>query len=485
MPDRYRGSDRLENRSQGPCGGGRDIIDTSKAVPECAAADSGVLSDAAVRRRPALAEGTELLGEYQGSGFREPQYLLRRQDGQVIQLPRLLYLLAAALDGQRLDGQRDVDQLTEHVSGEFGRRLTTPQVLFLLDQRLRPAGILAPEPGVPGPPGPARTRSDPLLALRLRVPVVSERLAWVIGGIFRSLFRPPVVWSVLAAFVALDVALLLRGAVGQVFPSALAMIEEPTLVLLIVAILLVSGVFHECGHVAACRYGGARPGTMGFGIYLVWPAMYSTVTDAYRLDRRGRLRTDLGGVYFNLIAISVLILAYLQTGAPWLLITILLMHVETVRQFIPFVRLDGYYILSDLIGVPDLFSRMGPVLKSLLPGRPPHPRVQELKPWVRRVVTLWVVLVIPALVYFLLPFIVLAPKLLPIVWDALLARAPVVAADARAGELAAATVGVLEMFLLILPWAAVTVLIGMLGHQVVRGIRNRRRGAHAGPAVQL
>lgn len=99
----------------------------------------------------------------------------------MIQLPALLYLLAASLDGQR-----DLDQLAVHLSAEFGRTVTAQQVAFLLDQRLRPAGLLAAEPGLPQSAGPAPMRSDPLLALRLRVPVVSERLAWVIGGIFQS-----------------------------------------------------------------------------------------------------------------------------------------------------------------------------------------------------------------------------------------------------------------------------------------------------------
>ena len=40
---------------------------------------------------------------------------------------------------------------------------------------------------------------------------------------------------------------------------------------------------------------------MGAGLYLVWPAFYTDVTDSYRLGRGGRLRTDLGGLYFNAI----------------------------------------------------------------------------------------------------------------------------------------------------------------------------------------
>lgn len=449
---------------------GEGVIDTERAV-----LDPALGGAAPEPRVPRLAEGTELIGEYQGSGFQQPKYILRRADGQVIQVPHLLYLLAG-----HLDGKRDVQQIASGLSAQYGRQLGADQVSFLLDKRLRPAGVLAADPRQrDGEDQPAPMRSDPLLALRFRVAVIPERVSWVLAGIFQALFLPAVVLGGLAAFVALDVVLVLEGGLGRIEPSALAMVHHPELTLLVMAMLLASAAFHECGHVAACRYGGARPGNMGFGIYLVWPALYSTVTDAYRLSRRGRLRTDLGGVYFNVLSIAGMSMAYLETGAPWLLVAIGLLHVETVRQFIPFIRLDGYYILSDLIGVPDLFSRMGPVLKSIVPRRQPHPRVLELKPWVRRVVTIWVIFVIPALIYLLLPFIILAPRILPVVWDSLLQRGPTVAAAAQDGQLASAVVGVIQMFLLVLPWAAITLILAMMGRQLVRGVRgwHRRRVA--------
>ncbi|MGH4023390.1 MAG: hypothetical protein ACRDRV_02265 [Pseudonocardiaceae bacterium] len=448
---------------------GEGVIDTERAVldPVSEVKESGL-------QVPRLADGTELIGEYQGSGFREPKYIIRRSDGQVIQLPHLLFLLAGSIDGHR-----SVQQVTTRLSQEFGRDLDVDQVAFLLDNRLRPAGILAVSPDAPAGTGqPTAMRSDPLLSLRFRVGVVPESVAWVVAGIFQFFFFPPVLLAALALFVVLDVALVLRGGFGQLESSALAIVHQPTLTLLVLAMLLISAAFHECGHVAACRYGGARPGRMGFGIYLVWPALYSTVTDAYRLSRRGRLRTDLGGVYFNVVFIAAMSLAYLESEGPaWLLIAIAMMHIETVRQFIPFIRLDGYYILSDLIGVPDLFSRMGPVLKSIIPRREPHPRVQELKPWVRRVVTLWVILVIPALIYFLLPFLILAPRVLPVVWDAFGQRGPQFIDALHAGELAIAAVGLIQMFLLVLPWAGAALIFGMMGRRLVRVVRTRwRRG---------
>jgi putative peptide zinc metalloprotease protein len=241
-------------------------------------------------------------------------------------------------------------------------------------------------------------------------------------------------------------------------------VYQPGLTLLVLAVVLVSAAFHECGHVTACRYGGARPGKMGFGLYIVWPALYSTVTDSYRLSRRGRLRTDLGGVYFNAVFIAGMALAYLVTGSPWVLVVIVLLHIETATQFLPVIRMDGYYILSDLIGVPDLFSRLGPVLASMIPGRGAHPRVTELKPWVRRTITGWVAIVIPALLYWVIGFLIVVPQVFPVVWDRLLQLGSLTGAAAADGSVAEATLGVINIVLLLLPWVGGVLLFCMIIH---------------------
>jgi putative peptide zinc metalloprotease protein len=66
---------------------------------------------------PSLAPGTELIGEYEDSGFREPVFLVRRSDGQMIQLSRLLYLVAS-----ETDGQKDFGQIAERASSEYLKR---------------------------------------------------------------------------------------------------------------------------------------------------------------------------------------------------------------------------------------------------------------------------------------------------------------------------------------------------------------------------
>jgi putative peptide zinc metalloprotease protein len=276
------------------------------------------------------------------------------------------------------------------------------------------------------------------------------------------MFWPMVILSALTVFVALDVVIIVGGGLAEIVPSALALVYQPALTLLVLGMVLASAAFHECGHVSACRYGGARPGKMGFGLYLVWPALYSTVTDSYRLSRRGRLRTDLGGVYFNAVFIAAMSVVYLNTGSPWVLVTIVLLHVETATQFLPMIRMDGYYILSDLIGVPDLFSRLGPVLASMIPRRPTHPRVSELKPWVRRTITAWVVIVVPALLYWVIGFVIVVPQVLPVVWGRLVELGTLTGAAAADGAVAEATLGVIQIILLLLPWVGSVLLLGMI-----------------------
>jgi putative peptide zinc metalloprotease protein len=357
---------------------------------------------------PRLADGVELLGRYEGSGFKEPPFLARRADGQMIQLPRLLYLIAEAATGERdhADIARDVGEAIE-------RKITSADLRFLAEERLRPLGILAPEGGRAAEPV---AKPDALLALKLKTALVAPEVVRVIGTLFSPLFFPPVILAVFAAAVGVDVWLFWVHGVAQ---SLQATLYEPATLLIVIGLVVLSAAFHECGHAAATRYGGAEPGAMGAGLYIVWPAFYTDLTDTYRLGRRGRLRADLGGVYFNTIFILLTAGAYFATGFEPLLLLIPLQHLEIVHQLLPVLRLDGYYIISDLTGVPDILSRIKPTLKSLLPGTKRDPRVHALKPWARAVVTGYVLILVPVLVFSFSMMAVAAPRIFATAWDAL------------------------------------------------------------------
>lgn len=377
---------------------------------------------------PGLVDGTELVGEFEDSGYREPPHLVCRPDGQLVRLPALLYRVVRALDGrhrERQDGPPDEDRtitalVADELSRETGRQFTAAHVAFLIDEKLAPLGITTHSDGSPPPPTP---RTDPFLSFRFRLAVVPEHVTWFLSGLFAWLFRPLLVALGICAFVAGEAWLWTTQNTGAALQEVLS---APSSVLLVVLLAVASCAFHELGHGAACRYGGVRPGAMGCGIYLVWPAFYTDITNSYRLGRAGRIRADLGGVYFNALFTLGLLGVYALTGFPLLLVAILSVHLEIIQQLLPTLRFDGYYIVADLVGIPDLFKYIAPILKRVLLRRPQDDRLRDLKRWPQIVVTVWVLFLVPALTLQLGMVVVNLPQLLQADWQTavlLIARA--------------------------------------------------------------
>ena len=336
---------------------------------------------------PRLAAGVALLGEMTHSGFREPPCLVRRADGQMLQLTPLLYRVLEAIDGKR-----DLAAIAAEVEEGGGRACAADDIQFLIDRKLRALGVLQEPDGSE----PVAAKANPLLALRFRLVISKPELTRALTDPFSWLFNPSVVVVVLATFVAAVAWVFFGVGVGGGLRTIL---YDPRQLILVFALAALSAGFHEFGHAAACRYGGATPGAMGVGLYLVWPAFYTDVTDSYRLGRAGRLRTDLGGLYFNCVFTVVMAAAAIATGAEALLVLIPLQLLQMAHQLLPILRLDGYHILADVTGVPDLYARIRPTLRSALPGAVADPAAAALRPRVRRVVVAWIVVVVPLLVF--------------------------------------------------------------------------------------
>ena len=442
--------------------------------------DPDVTVDAVGGEGAELAEGVELLGEYEGSGYREAPYLIRRRDGQVVQVSHLIHLIADAL-GPGVTFAR----VAEQVSQAFGREVSAANVAYLVDQRLRPTGVLR---GAGDDSGSFR-RANPLLALRLRLPLVPERAHRHATRVCLPLFRPPLVVAALAGFVALD-AWVVLAQWGQLASGLRQLIYQPQLMLLITGLTIVAGAFHETGHATAARYGGARPGAMGAGVYLVWPVFYTDVTDAYRLSRAGRLRTDLGGVYFNVLFTLGAAAVYQASGFRPLLVFVVLLQLETLAQFLPFVRLDGYYVVSDLAGVPNLFAYLQPTIVRLVcRGDSPlrrgaQARLDELTRLARVLIGLWVAFTVPVLLVNAVLLVVLLPRLA----GAAVGSAGV-QADAIVGgsglDLWGRLNGLVGLVLLALPLAGILYIALRLGTRLRTAVRSwwRTRPALAATAT--
>ncbi|HET7718488.1 MAG TPA: hypothetical protein VFK43_00885, partial [Acidimicrobiales bacterium] len=114
---------------------------------------------------PQLATGVSLIGEYQASGYEDPPCLVRRADGQTIQITPLLYALVEVIDGRR-----NTAELADALSERIGRAVSDDNVRFLVDDKLRPAGIVKDAQGR----DPQVQKANPLLALRFKLKVADE-----------------------------------------------------------------------------------------------------------------------------------------------------------------------------------------------------------------------------------------------------------------------------------------------------------------------
>jgi putative peptide zinc metalloprotease protein len=421
----------------------------------------------------AHADGVQLLGEVPGSGYRRPPALVRRADGQVVTLTPLLHQVMAAVDGPT-----PVEQVAERVSASSGRLVRPEDVRQLVANTLRPLGLLRRADGGE----PELRRSDPLLALRFRRvvtdPAVTERLT----APFAVLFSPLVVVPVVLAFGAVAAWVLFDQGLAAATAQAFA---NPALFLAVVAVTVLSAGFHEFGHAAAARYGGCTPGTMGFGIYLFWPAFYTDVTDSYRLGRAGRVRTDLGGLYFNALVVLASFGVWWVTGWHAVLLIVAAQVLQMIRQLAPLLRFDGYHVLADLTGVPDLYQRMGPIMSGLLPGRWRQPEATALKTWARVVVVVWVLVVVPLMAASLLLMVLALPRLLATAWVAVGRQASLLADAFEGGDVLGVLARALGIVAIAVPVLGIGYVLARTVRQVVVGVRRRTEGSPVRRALAL
>ena len=403
------------------------------------------------------ATGLQLIGRMEGSGYRNPPSLVRRADGQTIQLTPLLYTLLAAIDGRR-----DLGQVADQVSSEYGKTVSPQDVLTLADTKLRPLGLLR------GPDGeePEVRRANPLLALRFRYVMSNPETTRRVTAPFALLFHPVIVVASVVGFVAVTWWVLWDRGLAFAANRAFA---HPGLLLAVFVASLISAGFHEFGHAAAARYGGATPGAIGAGLYLVWPAFYTDVTDTYRLNRRGRIRTDLGGLYFNAIAALVVFGIWWITSWEPLLLLIATQLLQMLRQLPPLLRFDGYHILADITGVPDLYHRIWPTLAGILPSRWGKSGSKDLKLWAKAVVTLWVAAVVPFMLVSVLVMVVTVPRLVATAWASLGVQWHAMVTRFGAGDVPEGLVKLLDVFAVALPVAGVFYMLGRLLRRIGTG----------------
>lgn len=167
--------------------------------------------------------------------------------------------------------------------------------------------------------------------------------------------------------------------------------------------LAVVKCFHEAGHAYVATRFGCRVPTMGISLLVMMPVLYTDTSAAWRLrSRRHRMLIDAAGVLaeFSVAAVCLFAWSFLPDGpartAAFALATTSLATTLLINAS-PFMRFDGYYLLSDALGVPNLAPRSFALvrwrLRQLLFGLD-EPPPEELSQSLQRTMTAYGVVTI-------------------------------------------------------------------------------------------
>ena len=132
--------------------------------------------------------------------------------------------------------------------------------------------------------------------------------------------------------------------------------------------IVILKIAHESAHSLAAIHFNCRVRSIGIGFVVFVPRFFTDTTDSWRLPRSQRLLIDAAGIITEVLigGISALIWSYLPAGE--LKSTLFFIFaVSTLSTILvngnPFIRYDGYYILSDIVGIENLMSRSSEYFK--------------------------------------------------------------------------------------------------------------------------
>ncbi len=357
------------------------------------------------------------------SSTRDKTYRVELSTGVHYQINEKLYHL--------LDCLRTPMSLT-NLATAFQQR--TGQIVTL--EQLQPLGNQLAEQGViletatrgqllPSKPGKPNHQTSAYLGLHYRRDLFAAKTLAPLARALQFFFARPLALVLMTVVAAVHV--LAYRQIG--FPPQVDM--STVTVPLLAGILLISVGVHELGHLAACQRWQCPHGPLGFGLYFFMPVFYVDVTAAWRLSRHQRAVVDLGGIYLQLLCVPLFWVGFLVTHNPTFLCAILMTDILILGNLDPLMKLDGYWLLSDLTGVPNLHTRAGEGIRSAvlwllwrLGWRSDRTQASSFNQWspkVRWVMFAYIVLSVaiwPLMILSMIPMVVTGITTYPALWQA-------------------------------------------------------------------
>ncbi len=282
---------------------------------------------------------------------------------------------------QMLDGATSLDDLKEQFEQEFPPQKITVEELGQFVGMLHRSGLVITD--APGQGKQLKKRRDErkrkellsalanILAVRFKG-IDPDKLLDRLHPFVAWLFTP---WAVAACATLAASAGLLVAVQFDVFRAKLPAFHEFFAAenwFYLAIVLGLTKVIHEFGHGLSCKHFGGECHEMGVMVLVLTPCLYCNVSDSWMLPNKWhRAMIGAAGMYIEVVMASICTFIW-WFSAPGMLNQLALstMFVCSVSTIVfnanPLLRYDGYYILSDIMEIPNLRQKASTILQRKL-----------------------------------------------------------------------------------------------------------------------
>jgi putative peptide zinc metalloprotease protein len=270
---------------------------------------------------------------------------------------------------QQLDGATPLDVVRGRVEERFGQPLPEQTLRHFVEQfrrfRLLDDGTERREDELAH----QRVRGS-LLYIRVKAFDPDQLLDWLVTRVNVVFTRT----FLLASAATIVIALAVTAVGWPQFTRDLTRLYRFDAVLLAWATLLSVTTAHELAHGVTCKRFGGRVNEIGFMLLYFQPAFYCNVSDAWLIPEKSkRLWVTFAGAYSEMLVWALATVAWRVTESDtWInfvaLVIMATSGVKTLFNLNPLIKLDGYYLLSDYLEIPNLRQKSFAALKARARG---------------------------------------------------------------------------------------------------------------------
>jgi len=282
---------------------------------------------------------------------------------------------------QMLDGQSSLDEIAERFERQFPPQTIRTEELQQFIGMLHRSGLVITDAAGQGTQLKKR-RDKRVRAERLGTltNILSIRFKGIDPDRFLNFLYPYVRWffTVPAMIVCLSLglaALTLILVQFDVFQSRLPSFQSFFAAqnwLWLGLTLAITKILHELGHGLSCKHFGGECHEIGVMLLVLTPCLYCNVSDSWMLPNRWhRAAIGAAGMYVELVLASIATFIWWFTEpGPLNYICLNVMFISSVSTILfnanPLLRYDGYYILSDIMEIPNLRQKSSSILNRKL-----------------------------------------------------------------------------------------------------------------------